>query len=313
MPDRSESYNPWSPSLQPGDRLPRVSGPTHQNASAIRQSRQSFSHSIHEELLSPSTIDDSHSPSSPGPASGGVTLDDHLSTTDAGISALMAVPHYPNATSNEPNFLSVSEEVNAVIEREEFFRPDRIHGHFARISSSSPPTELYMSDSEMTDVLSDLGGVALHPQGAHVGLNELVQQMIGNGANMSTISEDSEDEDAEGLFGDYEESYVQQPPNGLSMQDDTQKSDSEDDIGGEYGEEYINDSPSRLGPTSLSDVDFDDFYRGMDQDFSSQFTEDAAAHDDHNYFSDADDPTDPHIAPSVVQGTSMSFQRIDLD
>lgn len=225
----------------------------------------------------------------------------------------MAVSQYPNATSNESNFLSVSEVVNAVIEREEYFRPGGVHhGQAAGISSSSPPTELYMSDSEMTDALSDLGGVPLGPHGAHIGLEGLVHQLIDNvamGENMSTISEDSEDEEAEGLFGDYEGGYEEALPNVSSLQDDdlddTQKSDSEDGVGGEYGEEYLNDSPSRLGPTPLSEVDFDDFYRGMDQGFSSQFTEDAAvpAHDDHNYFSDGEDPTDPHVAPSVVQGT----------
>ncbi|KAH8429843.1 WD40 repeat domain-containing protein [Aspergillus melleus] len=316
MPDRSESDPPWSPSFHPGDRPSTISGPSHQNGADIRQFRQSSSHSVHEEVSSPPTLDDPNLPSSPGPAGGGgggVTLDGNFDTTDAGISALMAVSQYPNATSHESNFLSVSEVVNAVIEREEYFRPGGVHhGPAAGISSSSPPTELYMSDSEMTDALSDLGGVPLGPPGAHIGLEGLVHQLIDNaamGENMSTISEDSEDEEAEGLFGDYEEPYEEALPNGPALQDDdlddTQKSDSDDGVGGEYGEEYINDSPSRLGPNPLSEVDFDDFYRGMDQGFSSQFTEDAAvpAHGDYNYFSDGEDPTDPHVAPSVVQGT----------
>lgn len=234
---------------------------------------------------------------------------------DLGISAIMALPQYPSVATNEANFLAVSEVVNAVIDREAYFR--RVGGGDEGTihHPSSPPTDLYMSDSEMTDVLSDLGGVPLGPyESGPLGMGTLVHHLIDHPAArraISTISEDSEDEDEDtaALITDYDTPVNEHlPTTPLSEQDDllddAEKFYSDDDD----AEDYTDHVQAHHGE-DLSEVDYDDFYRGTEHDLGSQATE-LTSHDDHNYPSDGEDwnggdlTGDPHFPASVIHGTT---------
>ncbi|KAE8350144.1 hypothetical protein BDV28DRAFT_139715 [Aspergillus coremiiformis] len=237
-------------------------------------------------------------------------------STDPGISAIMALPQYPSVATNEANFLAESEVVNAVIDPDAYFR--RVAGDEGTIHRPSlPPTDLYMSDSEMADVLSDLGGVPLGPsEGGQIEMVPFVHlpfdYVVATHAT-STISEDSEDadEDAAALITNYDTPVNETPTTPLSEQDDllddAEKfySDADD---GDYDNVYPDHSQLSHGE-GLSDVDYDDFYRGLDHDLGSQAAE-VTGHDDHNYPSDGEDwnggdlTGEPHFPASVIHGTT---------
>ncbi|KAF7591494.1 hypothetical protein BBP40_001484 [Aspergillus hancockii] len=237
--------------------------------------------------------------------------------TDPGISAIMALPQYPSVATNEANFLAMSEVVNAVIDRETYFRRAEEVGEGTAHRHSSPPTDLYMSDSEMTDVLSDLGGVPLGPyESPQVAMGTLVHHLIDHAAArraISTISEDSEDEDedAVALIANYDTPVNEHSTPPLSEQDelgdDAERfySDDHDDD----GDADYTDHPQAPQGGGLSEIDYDEFYRGMNQELGSQGAE-VTGHDDNNYPSDGEDWTggdltgDPHFPASVVHGTT---------
>ncbi|KAE8382154.1 hypothetical protein BDV26DRAFT_253906 [Aspergillus bertholletiae] len=236
--------------------------------------------------------------------------------TDPGISAIMALPQYPSVATNEANFLAVSEVVNAVIDRDSYF--PRVGGDEETAHRrSSPPTDLYMSDSEMTDVLSDLGGVPLAPfESGQLGMETLVHHLIDHATArraVSTISEDSEDEDedAAALITNYDTPVNDNLSIPISEQDylldDAEKFYS-DDGGGDYDDDFA-DQSEVYQARDLSEVDYDDFYRGLDHDLDSQAT-DMTGHDDHNYPSDGEDWSggdltgDPRFPASVIHGTT---------
>ncbi|KAA8648450.1 hypothetical protein EYZ11_008101 [Aspergillus tanneri] len=308
MPIQRELEIHQSPSICTGDWTLRADDRPLQDGPGIGHTRQSSPHPGHEEAMD---TEDQQLPSSPG-LTGGVTLEDDLDSTASGMPSFMAVSQYPNAASSEPNFLSVSEVVNAVIEREDIFHPHARNEAAPGLSSSSPPTELYISDSEMTDVVSDFGGVPLGSYGTHTAIGDLVHHLIDNatvGQTISTIPEGSEDERVD-LFVDYEPPLPEQQPNISQARDDdlddTQRPYSDDDNSGEYGEEYVNYSPTGHTHEHIPDIDFDDFYRGLDRDYDSQPTDDStgSGHVDHSSLSDEEDAAgDPHLAASAVQGT----------
>ncbi|GAB1214201.1 hypothetical protein ATERTT37_003361 [Aspergillus terreus] len=186
---------------------------------------------------------------------------------------------------------------------------------------ASPPADLYMSDSEMTDTLSEMGGVPLGPYlSGQIALDSWVEHFVNTAIarhQMATISEDSDDDEDAGLIMDYETPMEGTPeilpPTQEDDLDDTHKfysddlvgdaSDADDDVTANY---HISEDSE-----SLSEVDFDDFYRGFGPVYDAQFAEVGVVpgHDDHNYFPEGEDPnapdvTDPHFPPSAVHGTT---------
>lgn len=238
---------------------------------------------------------------------------------DAQVSAFTAVSYYPGAVDSELDFLPMSEVVNAVMEREErdpFQRGSSSGQGNAHARSSSPPPELYMSDSQMGDALGDLSAPEPEPASSgDVDMETIVQQLIRNtaiGQNVSTIEPDSDE--GNNLIADYgSASAVLRDMSTPSTPrdddpDDTRRFylDDEDDI--RYAER-----PNLRWGSELSDVDFDDFYRSFD-DSGSHMTN-AAVHsvaDDANYASDGENGAveemndDAHFLASAIQVTSMS-------
>lgn len=225
------------------------------------------------------------------------------------VSAFTAVSQYPSTMDNETRFLQTSEVVNAVMERD-FPQRGSSPGANAQPSSSSPPAELYMSDLEMGNALGDLSVPEPYAASEDVDMEAIVQQLIRNtamGQNVSTIEQDTDDEVGGNLIMDYDPAMLRDMSTPSTPRDDdpddTRKFylDDEEDVG------YV-DRPQIGGP-QLSDVDFDDFYRGFDHDSASQVT-DAGAMAQEDVYSDGEgageDLTDnAHILASAVHITSM--------
>ncbi|KAI9925041.1 hypothetical protein MW887_006448 [Aspergillus wentii] len=242
------------------------------------------------------------------------------------VSAFTAVSHYPNVVNTDSNPIAVSQVVNAVFEREHFFRHGNVHssGTAELHRSSSPPADLYISDSEMTDALADIGGVSLGTYATSGGpdLDNIYQQIVSNhatGNNISTIPEDSEIGDGGNLITDYEPSISAERSTPVSVRDDdpddTRKFYQDNEADRRHEEDYIEldyrDHHEGMG--RLSDVDIDDFYQqNSDYDSFSQSTDIPfpPGHDVHgNYFSDSEDPAadfeaEAHFPSSVVHGTT---------
>ena len=236
--------------------------------------------------------------------------------SDEALSAFMSVPHYPEATSHRTS-IPVSEIVNAVIEPGDFFRRQSTSSQRISGSQISPPMELYMSDSEMTDALSEVGGVPLdeyHIEQMRMAefASRFVHEAIAQN-NHGAVSETTEEASATDSVMQYELHTSGQEPISFSTaedDDDTRKFylDQGDD---DY--EANSQSSSSDDGHSLSNVDLDDFYRPPGYTYGSQMSgfDPASSHEDHtNSFSDAEDANtdpaaDPHFAESVIHhGTS---------
>ena len=240
---------------------------------------------------------------------------DDRSTSDSAISAFMAVPQYTTVFDfRDGSYAFRSEAVNAVMERDDFAL------HEVGPQPSSPPTEWYISDSEMTDALSEMGGVPLGPYiGEHVGTAHLHQSLdtpISAHPTSFTISSDTEDDGATDLIMEYEPSVMDNRSTSRSVAgddpDDTQKFYSDD--GDDYEDDRASDMRTRHGTADLSEVDVDEFYQGLDPAPGSQLSDlgTGAMRDDYsNVFSEGEDSStadpagEPHFTDPVV-GTSKT-------
>lgn len=261
-----------------------------------------------DEIPIVATISESHD--------AGLTRAHDAGSSDAGISAFTAVSHYPNAFDNDSNALAVTEVVNAVIGREEYLRGEGSHVRAASVGySSSPPADLYMSDSETTDALGHQGGVPIGPYmtGGRLAVDSILATDLGLGHTFlpSAIPEESDEDDVGDLIMDYESPM---PRDAFSVSDheedpdDTQKFylDYDDD----YYEEYIDRPRTREATAQLADVDFNDFYRAFEYDPLPMVMEAAPTgnHDNHNTFPEGEviggvQGLD-HLPASVIHGTS---------
>ncbi|OJI97906.1 hypothetical protein ASPVEDRAFT_123502 [Aspergillus versicolor CBS 583.65] len=235
------------------------------------------------------------------------------------LSAFMSVPHYPDATNSRTS-IPVSEIVNAVIEPGNFFPHQRTSSSQDIPGSQiSPPMDLYMSDSEMTDALSEAGGVPLHDyQMDQIGSTGLVNQFVyGAGSLRDYIgaSEGTEEDSGTDFVMEPEPPYTSQrepvPFTTLEDEDDTRKFylDGGDDSDYDADPHHTSDDD---GHSHASEVDLDDFYRPPDYTYGSQESgvDPSSSYEEHaNSFSDLEDvngdPTaDPHFADSVIHGTT---------
>ncbi|RDW81642.1 WD40 repeat domain-containing protein [Aspergillus mulundensis] len=239
--------------------------------------------------------------------------------SDEALSAFMTVPHYPETTSTRTR-ISVSEIVNAVIEPGDHRRPGT---STQEISGLQPPMELYMSDSEMTDALSEVGGVPLneyHMEQMRMAefANRFVNTRTQN--NYIAVSETTEEDRATDQAMDHEPHTSRQGPISFSTtedEDDTRKFYLD---GGE--DDYATDSHSAFtddGRSHVSNVDLDDFYRAPGYTYGSQVSgfDPTSSHEDHTNSSDAEDvnadpAVDPHFAESVLHGTTQE-RNYDID
>ncbi|KAL5336852.1 hypothetical protein BJX70DRAFT_400195 [Aspergillus crustosus] len=245
--------------------------------------------------------------------------------SDEALSAFMAVPHYPNATPSRTR-ISVSEIVNAVIEPEDFFRRQSTATQDTPDFHESPPPNLYMSDSEMTDALSDVGGVPLDDyQMEPMGMAEYVNQFVheaGAQDNYIGSSEDTDDDSGTDLAMEDEHHLSRREPISLtSLEDD-------DDIRKFYldNRDYDGDYDSHhastdSGRSQISEVDLEEFYQGPGYTYDSQESglDPPSSHEDHtSYFSDTEDATgdpatEPHFADSVLHGTTTHERNLNID
>ncbi|KAL4916631.1 WD40-repeat-containing domain protein [Aspergillus aurantiobrunneus] len=242
--------------------------------------------------------------------------------SDETLSAFMSVPHYPDAINNRAS-ISVSEIVNAVIESRSFFR------HRGASSQGNPgshipsPMELHMSDSEMTDTLSEVGGVPLN-QGEQMGMAEVASQFVHDNSaesNYVAASESTEQGSTTDLVMEYQPHMSRRDPISLTTledEDDTRKFFLDDGGDSDYDVDSHHASTDE-GRSHVSDVDLDDFYRAPGYTYGSQTSgfNQPSGHEDHaNSFSDtedanADPAADPHFADSVIHGTTQE-RNLDI-
>ncbi|KAL2870102.1 WD40 repeat domain-containing protein [Aspergillus lucknowensis] len=239
--------------------------------------------------------------------------------SDGALSAFMAVPHYLDATNNGTG-APVSEVVNAVIGSGGYFN-NQYHTYGSDIPQpgNSPPAELYESDSQMTDAVSEFGGVPLRDdQLEHMGMARIFNQFVHDATTSDdhvAVSDATEEDSTTDLEMEYEPPISRRHPRPSTTlqqdEDDTRKfyldhGDSDYDI--ESHHSAIDDQHWQL-----SEVDFDDFYRAPGHTFDSQGSGfgPPPSHEDHtNVLSDAEDTNgdpaaDPHFADSVIHGTTQ--------
>lgn len=240
---------------------------------------------------------------------------------DAGVSAFTAVSQYPSAIDNGPNLFPTSEVVNAVMEREEsFHRRSSTDQQIADMGPSSS-TDLYMSDSEMDDALGDLS--APEPAaGGDVDMEAIARQLIRSSAiqrNVSTIEQDV-DEAGNDLLFEYGSAMLRD----LSLPSTPREDDPDDtrkfylDDGDDVG--YAECPQFCEWGSQVSDVDFDDFYRGFDYDSVSQMTDTPvpSGQDDVNLISEGEGAADEglndfaHIHASEIHRTSTRSTSFHL-
>lgn len=245
---------------------------------------------------------------------------EHSGMNDLHIPALTAVSYHPRAMDDELSLPQTPEVVSAVMERGQVFRRGSPSDQRnAQRSSSSPPTELYISDSEMSDALGDLSAPGPYAPSSDVDMEAIVQHLIHNtaiGHSISTIEKDSDSDYDDDLVMDYESAMLRDMSTPSTPReddpDDTRKfylDDDDDDDG------YTERSHLQWSGSQLSEVDFDDFYRSFDYESSSQLTDTAfpSVQDDGNYTSDnegaaGEEMNDAgiHFLASAVHGTSMT-------
>lgn len=237
--------------------------------------------------------------------------------SDVHISALAAVSHYASAMDNELSLPPTPEVVNAVMERDGVIRRGSSSGRRnAQPSSSSPPTELYVPDSEMSDALGDLSAPDPFETSDDVDMEAIVHHLIHTtaGHNISTIEQDSDSDYDDNMVMDYESTMLRDMSTPSTPRDDdpddTRKFYLDDDDDG-----YTECPQLRWSGSPLSDVDFDDFYRSFDYESSSQMMDTAipSAQDDATFSSDhegaaGDEANDAglHFLAATVHGTSMT-------
>ncbi|EAW15243.1 WD40 repeat domain-containing protein [Aspergillus clavatus NRRL 1] len=257
----------------------------------------------------------------PDPRDARLITEHGVDLTEAGVSAFTAVSQYPNAYAdeNESATFAVSEVVNAVIAREDYFRAGGRHIQTAPVDrSSSPPADVYMSDSDTTDVLGYPGGVPIgaYMSGGRMGMDSLSHRLVADPASghlFSTIAEESDEDEVGDLVMDYESPMA---GNGFGMSDreddldDTQKFYLDHDD--EFYEDYVDRIRTREATGHLSDVDFNDFYRAFDYGQIPLVTEGGttAEPDEHNDHIpegeelNGEQLADNHIPASVIHGTT---------
>ncbi|KAL4902662.1 hypothetical protein BDW74DRAFT_180760 [Aspergillus multicolor] len=243
---------------------------------------------------------------------------------DEALSAFMSVPHYPETTGNRTR-ISVSEFVNAVIEPAEYHRRPSNSTQEIPGPQISSPVELYTSDSEMTDALSEVGGVPLNEYNMEQMRMAEFATRFGRAStqnNYIAVSETTEEDRATDQTMYHEPHTSRHGPIGGSTtedDDDTRKFylDGADD-------DYATDSHSTAftddGRSHVSNVDLDDFYRDPGYTYGPQTSgfDPASSHEDHtNSFPDAEDvnadqAVDPHFTESVLHGTTQET-NYDID
>ncbi|KAL4861303.1 hypothetical protein BDV12DRAFT_204145 [Aspergillus spectabilis] len=254
---------------------------------------------------------------SPGPRVSRGTL------SDEALSAFMSVPHYPNATANRTR-ISVSEIVNAVIEPGDFFRHQSTSSQEIPESHDSPSLDLYMSDSEMTDALSDMGGVPLNDyRMTQMGMADYVSQFVHEASaqdNYVATLEDTDDDSATDIVMEDEPRI-----SGRELISFTTL-ENEDDMRKfylDYGDNDDADSyhaSTESSRSQESEVDLNEFYQGPGYTYDSQESgfDPPSSHEDHASFSsDAEDATgdpaaEPHFADSVLHGTTTHERNFNI-
>ncbi|OJJ68877.1 hypothetical protein ASPBRDRAFT_32637 [Aspergillus brasiliensis CBS 101740] len=251
---------------------------------------------------------------------------DDRNTSDLAASAFMAVPQFAHVfESADRPYATPSEVVNAVRAREDLLVRETVPDHAP--NPSSPPVEWYVSDSEMTDALSEIGGVPLEPYiGGHVGVAALLNQALDTPVPAhhvsSTLSSDTEDGEATDLIMYYEPSVRENRSTSQSVAeddpDDTQKFYSDD--GDEY-DDVASDMGTRHGTAHLSEEEeLDDFYHDPPSPSVPELSDLGAGsmRDDYsNVFSEGDDSSnaDPtgetHFADPVVGTTRERNLNVD--
>lgn len=268
----------------------------------------------------PSVEDPAPAVSSDASAAGIHGDTDDRNTSELAASAFLAVPQYTHVfESPDRPYATSSEVVNAVRTRDDLLVRQTVPDHAP--NPSSPPVEWYVSDSEMTDALSEMGGVPLEPYiGGHVGMAALLNQSLDTPVPAhhvaSTISSDTEDGEATDLIMDYEPSVMESGSTSQSIAeddpDDTQKFYSDD--GDEYDDDVASDMGTRHGTAYLSEEELEDFYHDPPSPSAPELSDmgPGSMRDDYsNVFSEGDDSSnaDPtgetHFAAPVV-GTSES-------
>ncbi|GKZ72744.1 hypothetical protein AnigIFM60653_011869 [Aspergillus niger] len=251
---------------------------------------------------------------------------DDRNTSELAASAFMAIPQYTHVfESSDRPYATPSEVVNAVRARDDLLVRETVPDHAP--NPSSPPVEWYVSDSEMTDALSEMGGVPLEPYiGGHVGVAALLNQSLDTPVTVhpvsSTISSDTEDGEATDLIMDYEPSVMENRSTSQSIAeddpDDTQKFYSDD--GDAYEDDVASDMETRHGTAYLSEEELEDFYHDQPLPSGPESLDLGAGsmRDDYsNVFSEGDDSSnaDPtgetHFADPVVGTTRERNLNVD--
>ncbi|KAL4938429.1 hypothetical protein BDV06DRAFT_215114 [Aspergillus oleicola] len=246
--------------------------------------------------------------------------------SDEALSAFMSVPRYPDATNTNTR-ISVSEIVNAVIEPGDYYRRQPTSSFENPASHISQPDDLYMSDSEMTDALSEAGGVPLHEhQMEQMGLAGFASHFAHDTSTQTSFNAGSEstEEDSATNIGMEDE---HQPSRNVHVSFTATAQEDDDDTRkfyrdpGDGNDEDDTDSDSTYDDGShTSEVDLDDFYRPPGYTYGSQVAgfDHALSHEDHaTFFSDAEDvngdpAADPHFTDSVIHGTSTHERNFDI-
>ncbi|KAL3458460.1 hypothetical protein BJX64DRAFT_279873 [Aspergillus heterothallicus] len=266
----------------------------------------------------PRDMDTEGSEQQPRAGPGGDPAPDHA------LSAFMAVPRYPNATNNQAS-ISVTEVVNAVLDTSDRSYQHRAYGQSAPISEASPQADLYMSDSEMTDVLSEFGGVPLNEYsleqiGGAGSFNQFAHHSNATNSNLALSEATEEDSTTESVM-EYEPCISRHEPVSFTTTEDDEDDTRDfylDQGDGDYGVESVHDLIDE-NPSRLPEIDFYEFYHGPGQPSGSQDSavDDPSSHDDHaSYFSDADEvevepATDQHFADSAHATTQERNFNID--
>ncbi|KAL4790482.1 hypothetical protein BDV19DRAFT_394053 [Aspergillus venezuelensis] len=242
----------------------------------------------------------------------------HNAYSDEALSAFMSVPRYPDATDTNTR-ISVSEIVNAVIEPGDYYRRQPTSSFENPASHISTQEDLYTSDSEMTDALSEAGGVPLHEYHMEqLGLGDFASHFAHDTSTQSSFNAGSEstEEDRATNLGMED----QHPPSRHAQVSFTTATQDEDDDTRQFyrdpGDDYADDDSDSVSTyddrSHTSEVDLDEFYRPPGYTYAAQIAEFdyVPSHEDHaTFFADAEDANgdpaaDPHFTDSVIHGTT---------
>ncbi|KAL2818095.1 hypothetical protein BJX63DRAFT_419372 [Aspergillus granulosus] len=253
------------------------------------------------------------------PSLGGDPAPDHA------LSAFMAVPRYPNATNSQAS-ISVTEVVNAVIASGDHSYQRWTPGQSAPMSVASPPADLYVSDSEMTDALSGFGGVPLNgysPErmGRPGDFNQFAPHANTMNNNIA-VSESTEEDSATDLGLEYEPRISRHEPLSFTTtqdgDDDARKfylDQDHSDYDIESDQDSMDENPSRL-----SEVDLNEFYHGPGHTSGSQDSgiddpsnrDDLSSHSSDVYDTDIEIAMEQYFA-DPAQATTIAAQERNLN